>query len=525
MGNKQKSRMWIFEFVLIVTGVLLVLLPASPMNMPWTNRDSGVFLYTGSRILNGDLPYMDVWDHKPPFIFYLNALGLFLGWGSRWGVWFIEFISLLLAAFIGFRLTKKFFGILPSILSLYLWLFSLCFLIQGGNLTTEYTLPLQFACIWLAYQSTKDDFLSWRGFLIGILCGIAFLTKQNTIGIGVAIILFLVIDRSNKSEYKKLLQELIIISFGGLSIILLIIIYFGYNNLLPEFWDSAFVYNFHYSSSDIKSNISAIISGLQMLSETNLTQFAILGWSAGIAILFFNNKISNELRSLLTIVLINLPIELLFVSVSGKTYPHYFMTLLPIFSIFSSLVFWLLFIGISKIEKTINSQQFNHLKSGNILWTRVSYSQLIIAICVILAFSLLNIKSYIDLVRVYRKPRYASVLTYIDKSTNDNDQVLLWGAEATINYFSDLQSPSRFVYQYPLYTPGYTSKAMIEEFLSDIVQNKPALIINTKNSKTPFMEFNLTSINIEEDLRYIRSRYSQVETLGSWVVYEFVDKP
>lgn len=525
MCEKQKYKMWIFEYLLIVIGVLLVLLPTSPMNMPWTYRDSGVFLYTGSRILNGDLPYINIWDHKPPVIFYLNALGLFLGGGSRWGVWFIEFISLLLAAFIGFRLTKKVFGILPSILSLYLWLFSLCFLIQGGNLTTEYTLPLQFACIWLAYQSAKDDFFSWRGFLIGILSGIAFLTKQNTIGIDVAIILFLVLDRSNKGEYKKLLKELLIILFGGLSIFLLIIIYFGYNNLLPEFWNSAFVYNFYYSSSDIKRNISAIISGLQMLSATNLTQFAIVGWSGGLAILFFNKKISNELRSLLTIVLINLPIELLFVSISGKTYPHYFMTLLPIFSFFSSLAFWLLFIGISKIDKTISSQQIDHPKTGIINGPVGKYSQLIIAICVILAFSLLNIKSYLNLVGGYRKHRYTNVLTYIDKSTADNDQVLLWGAETTINFFSDRQSPSRFVYQYPLYTPGYTSKAMIEEFLSDVVQNKPALIINTKNSRTPFMEFDSTSKDIEEGLRYIRSRYSQTETLGSWVFYEFVDKP
>lgn len=76
-----KTREYIFEKALILVGVLLVLVPINPINMPLTHRDSGVFLYTGWRILNGEIPYLHVWDHKPPVIFILNALGLFIGGG------------------------------------------------------------------------------------------------------------------------------------------------------------------------------------------------------------------------------------------------------------------------------------------------------------------------------------------------------------------------------------------------------------------------------------------------------------
>jgi hypothetical protein len=79
----------------------LVMLPENPANMAWPSRDSGVFLYAGWRILSGELPYRDIWDHKPPLIYYLNALGLVVSGGSRWGVWCIEFILLFTAALLG----------------------------------------------------------------------------------------------------------------------------------------------------------------------------------------------------------------------------------------------------------------------------------------------------------------------------------------------------------------------------------------------------------------------------------------
>jgi len=107
--------------------------------MPLTYRDSGVFLYTGWRILNGQVPYRDVWDHKPPVFFYINAAGLALLNGSRWGVWIIEFLSLYVATVISWRLIKGAFGTVPAILAVVLWLFGLAYVIQGGNLATEYT--------------------------------------------------------------------------------------------------------------------------------------------------------------------------------------------------------------------------------------------------------------------------------------------------------------------------------------------------------------------------------------------------
>ncbi len=58
-------------------------------------------------MLNGEIPYLDVWDHKPPVILLINALGLPIGGGSRWGVWLVELGLLFLAALLGFKLIKR----------------------------------------------------------------------------------------------------------------------------------------------------------------------------------------------------------------------------------------------------------------------------------------------------------------------------------------------------------------------------------------------------------------------------------
>jgi hypothetical protein len=102
---------------------------------------------------------------------------------------------------------------------------------------------------------------------------------------------------------------------------------------------------------------------------------------------------------------------------------------------------------------------------------------------------------------------------------------LLWGAESTTNFAARRRSPSRFVYQYPLYTEGYADQQKIEEFLVAIVDNKPRLIIDSRNPLTPLYEFGITSPQIEESISYLRSHYHFREGIGTWTVYEYVEEP
>jgi hypothetical protein len=80
---------------------VMVLSQANPgISVP--ARDYGIFSYIDQQITLGKLPYKNAWDHKPPAIFYIDALGHWLAHGFRWGIWGMEFIALILSVWFSY---------------------------------------------------------------------------------------------------------------------------------------------------------------------------------------------------------------------------------------------------------------------------------------------------------------------------------------------------------------------------------------------------------------------------------------
>ena len=80
---------------------------------PGNNRppaeDSSVFLYIGKRMLEGKLPYRDLFDHKGPILYLIEVSGLRLSPHSTNGVWVLEVLNLLAASYL-IRLSCSFDG-------------------------------------------------------------------------------------------------------------------------------------------------------------------------------------------------------------------------------------------------------------------------------------------------------------------------------------------------------------------------------------------------------------------------------
>ena len=138
------SKFLLAGFIGLLT--LIALSQANPgMTVP--SRDYGIFSYIGQQIVLGKLPYKDAWDHKPPAIFYIDALGLWAARGLRWGIWAIEFFSLAAAIWLSYILIKKLWGVFPALCAVAIWIFGLNITLQGGNITEEFPLPLHFLAL------------------------------------------------------------------------------------------------------------------------------------------------------------------------------------------------------------------------------------------------------------------------------------------------------------------------------------------------------------------------------------------
>ena len=120
---------------------------AMPSLLQIPDIDYSIFEYFGQRMREGQLPYRDIYDHKPPLIFFLNYWGLVLGSGSRWGIWALQLAAVSVAGLIGFLGLRPIFGLYPAWLASAGFLVNLIFVHEGGNLTEEYALPFQFAAI------------------------------------------------------------------------------------------------------------------------------------------------------------------------------------------------------------------------------------------------------------------------------------------------------------------------------------------------------------------------------------------
>ena len=175
-------------FLVLLLAVLSVLGQANPFTTR-LGRDSGMYAYIGSHVLHGDTPYVTAWDHKPPAIFFIDALGLWFGGGTRWGLWGIELVFLLGAAAAGFAALRRSFGFGPALIASIVWLGGLSLVLEGGNLTEEYALLFSFLALWLFALIWQRPDSVWLHAALGLVFGCDFITRPNNAGVPAAIIL------------------------------------------------------------------------------------------------------------------------------------------------------------------------------------------------------------------------------------------------------------------------------------------------------------------------------------------------
>ncbi len=162
----------------------------------------------------------------------------------------------------------------------------------------------------------------------------------------------------------------------------------------------------------------------------------------------------------------------------------------------------------------------NELVSVWRIGTRGKSLFIVLLVVVFLVNSFLGYKDY---VKYLRGIDYREVSNYIRSNSDSDDFVLLWGAEAGVNFAAQRRSPSRFVYQYPLYMRGYVNEQIIEEFLGDVIRKRPRLIIDTHNPETPFYDFPIQTDTIMSRIEYLKTHYRYKGEINGWTVYEFDD--
>jgi hypothetical protein len=467
-----------------VVGIVIVL-PDAVGSSPLPNGDSGVFLYTGWRILKGEIPYIQVWDHKPPLIFFIDAFGLWIGNSSPWGVWLIEFIVLYLASLLLYLTLHKYFGTLPALVTLGLWLLAIGQMIVGGNMTEEYALVFQCASLWVFSRTQRNAPGLWAKLLMGVCGGITLLLKQTLISVWITILLYLLIENFRERRWRNLLTDFMLMVIGFLIPIGITAFYFTWHNGLGTFWEVAFQYNFYYSEQlSLASRIGQFVEGLPDWVGSGLSLVGLAGW--GIYGWRFLSQHNADIKknALLRLSVIGFPITLMLTLTSGRAYVYYYVPLLPFFAVLAAAL-------LADIQRWWRKRQATPPVQN--ISQRMFGAGLAIGALVLIGFTPIG-GCACNLVRFYARfdkvldlmsgnPRDENgIVDYINAKTSEGDYVLIWGNQATVNFATRRVSPTRFVYQYPLYTTGYHTEAMVSEFLRALETKTPKLIVDTTSS-------------------------------------------
>jgi hypothetical protein len=509
-AQKTVLQTAILPAVVSMIGAIIALFPNNPVNMTLPSRDSGVFLYVGWRFLSGDIPYRDVWDHKPPLIYFVDALGLAFTPHSLWGVWFLQILSIFFTIFFVYRLLDREFGIYAALAGTIILTSGFLTILEKGNVTEEYALIFQAWCFWLFVTAWRKDFPIHASFWMGVLGGLAFNFKQTTIGILVTYTLILLIVRFAQKRFP--FRDLLSLLVGWLIPSLLLVVYLASQNALRDFWEQAFLYNFVYigTHEGIRRLIPVFIKGFTYLQNGWVLSFSILGWLAGFVYVLIKRKLWTEIHPLISIALVNLPIEVLLITVSGRSILHYYLTPLPVMAVLAGTLVYTVPFLLRQIPGP-KFQKFQHWAPAAIL-------------AIILLAQVGQIRYYPQYVHILSDNDYAPVINYVSKNTKKNDQVLLIGAESVVNFLCRRQAPTRYVYQYPLALLG--RRPMFEEYFHQILKNKPLLIIDTRG-KSQLTDKLYTTLQkrspiVRDGVKYLGEHYQQVAQFDDWVVYRLI---
>jgi hypothetical protein len=478
--------------------LLLIVLRLPNFFEPYWYDDEGIYLTIGTALRHGARLYTDIIDHKTPLIYYLAMVPnqmwfriLNLGWmiGTTIAFYYLALALLthrkatLIATlwFVVFTSVPWFEGNIPNG-----ELFVMGFIVLGGALLTRTTLFASF--MQPDFATTKKTTLAKATALdiqmyltAGLLFGLGILTKVPALFDGAAFFAlnwfvvarsFLANKRFNKQHVTHVIQLFKPSLFMGITLvgsIIASIIYFMARGSGQAYLDYGLLYNFRYIQSwDVPTTHPLVTMLFTFPAKAIIAGSLLLALTAGY------KKISPATQFISGWFVLALFATLL----SNRPYPHYFMQLVPAFS---------LLIGVSALAFLQELKQSTRSFVG---WLPVGISVFLIALA-----TLANIT--VD-AKVYPAARYyqdsiSLLMGQISKaeydqrfnplmpdnydaariiSQNDDPYLFIWGTNPILYALTQKIPPGRFTVAFHI----HDFKAY-EETMTAVYEKQPHFIV------------------------------------------------
>lgn len=481
LSGLQKSKDF---WVILISSVLFFFLRLPSLFEPYWYGDEGIYQVIGLALRNGRGLYTQIWDNKPPLLYYLY--GLFSG--DQSAIRLVSLIFGLLSVILFFFLSKR---ILKERKKYFLatFLYSFLFglpLIEGNIANAENFMLFPIVAgglltFEIANAGTKK--VKQRVyFLIGFLLSLAFLFKVVAIFDFAAFFLFLFFLNKEKSIFI-FAKKIIPLILGFAAPIILVLFIFLLNGSLRDFIKAAFLQNVGYVGY---GNKFLTPQGLLFIKLAFLALFSFF--------LFLKRKLISPEN---LFVFLWLAFSLFNAFFSQRPYTHYLLVLLP------SL---LLFLGVITFNKKFQKLGVLVFLSVTILllYSFNLYGKTIVYYQNFASF-ILNKESVVSYFAFFdsQTPIDYDIAQYINQNSGKNDKVFIWGNDGQVYKLLNKLPPGRFIVYYHIQNSQSTLK---ETELAFYKQNPKFVVVTNPKQFIPF-RFNNYRLKIIIGNSYIYERF------------------
>lgn len=245
-----------FKYIFFLVFSFLFVLVNSEASSPWKEiypLDSSMFIIIGREILQGKILYKEIYDHKGPILFLLEALCQFFISG-RSGVFYMEILTVFLSICFIFKTTILMsVNKLLSYSSVLFFLLVLRYLYGGGNTNEMYALPSFFISFYLLIIIHQQEYIGVKKvrtfFILGILFSFNFWIRANNALPLLAIPCFLFFKFIVNKDYNAIYKLICGYILSQFPLMLIFSFYFFYNDAFFDFIHATFLVNISYVGS------------------------------------------------------------------------------------------------------------------------------------------------------------------------------------------------------------------------------------------------------------------------------------
>lgn len=317
---RHSGRVFLVILLVTIAYQLLMAISLSPLG-DYEGCDSLIFKQMGLSMLQDKVLYLDLFDHKGPIIYFINAFCQWLIPG-RWGLFIVFCLYMATVTYVWWLIASLFVKTRSVFWPVVIGLCSYIIVLAEGNLSEEWSLlPISYCLYVFVKHFVKGSEISLKAFfLIGVSLGVGTFLRVNNMAAPCCAILVYTIYHLYKHTSvtpTRLLKSFLMMFLGWAMVIslscLLIWALYGCEGIEAMIFGT-FIFNFEYMGSAI----ATALDRRRVYLYFGFTTLVIL------SLLFLKKRLS------ILNVLIGLCYLGSFVAIGSKGWGNYFIIFAPL---------------------------------------------------------------------------------------------------------------------------------------------------------------------------------------------------